>query len=533
MEDVDLEQSTIEVDIHPMRMVPNQPREITAVQEARRAKVLGALFAQPTVRRFGRYIVLDELGEGAMGVVLKAYDDVLDRQVAIKVLHTDPVGNHGPRLKREAQAMAKLSHPNVVQVFEVGEVDEKIFLVMELVKGQTLRQWQNDSGTCPDWTECLELYLQAGRGLAAAHTKGLVHRDFKPGNVVVDNDGRVRVLDFGLARRDGADADESVPSVVVRVRSAAQRSVPLDVSLTQTGAILGTPAYMPPEQMAGHDASVLSDQFSFCVSLYEAVYGERPFPGGSIPELMEAMTSDTIKPPPPESLVPRELRRVLLRGLSSEPHRRWPSMEVLLRKLRRLLGSMADQEIVDLRRHVDLRVGVRSRVVASFIVGLINLGAAIYAQEYVLPADLDVAYPFLLTLCVVSSSCVLGYIITAIHRRARSQRRRPMSLVSRTQNGMMLALSTAMVAFPSLGWYLQLPLRATVSLALLTFALFLGAMAVLLPRMLIPAVTFVVSAALTVVFPDWLWLWWATAGGLGIWLMGSAWHGLSRRPRVS
>ncbi|MCA9712715.1 MAG: serine/threonine protein kinase, partial [Myxococcales bacterium] len=237
------EQSALAAD-DPMGRTPEEPSAGDLALEAQRAKVFGALFSKPVLRRFGRYVVLDVLGQGGMGVVLKGYDDELDRQVAIKVLHRELDQQHTARLRREAQAMAKLSHPNVVQVYEVGQIEGQTFVAMELVKGKTLRQWLEQEPR-PGWKACVEVSIQLGQGLAAAHKRGLVHRDFKPGNAIVDEEGRARVLDFGLARRGEQDEQDEPPSLIQRARTDAHAAVPLEASLTKTGAVLGTPAYMP------------------------------------------------------------------------------------------------------------------------------------------------------------------------------------------------------------------------------------------------------------------------------------------------
>jgi tetratricopeptide (TPR) repeat protein/predicted Ser/Thr protein kinase len=313
-----------------------KPRLDGVADEVERARVFEALFqrvAEP--RRLGRYVVLDSLGQGGMGVVLRAYDRELDRPVALKVLHQGLADRHTQRLRREAQAMAKLSHPNVVQVYEVGEVEGQTFVAMELVKGRTLREWMEQEPR-PDWRECVRVFVQVGAGLAAAHERGLVHRDFKPGNAIVDERGRPRVLDFGLARLGGEADDE--PSTIERARTDAHEGVSLEASLTDTGAVLGTPAYMPPEQMDGQQVDARSDQFSFCVSLYEALYGERPFAGRTMEMLMAALRAAEIRPAPSSTSVPEALRKLLLRGLSTDPAERWPSMEALLERLGALVA---------------------------------------------------------------------------------------------------------------------------------------------------------------------------------------------------
>lgn len=241
---------------------------------------------------------------------------------------------HAARLTREAQALAKLSHPNVVHVYEVGQADGHWFIAMELVPGRTLRdalaQWQRDH---VGWRERVRVYLQAGAGLQAAHEAGLVHRDFKPDNCIVDEQGRVRVLDFGLVRETGVPSLDSDASNGTRTDVSALR-----VPLTQVGTVLGTPAYMPLEQLAGRPTDARSDQFSFCVSLYEALYGERPFTDESLGALTVALTRGEIGRAPKGTRVPARLRRVLLRGLSVDPGERWPSMEALLDELRRVVA---------------------------------------------------------------------------------------------------------------------------------------------------------------------------------------------------
>jgi len=284
--------------------------------------------------RLGHYVVLGKLGSGGMGTVLEAFDRRLDRRVALKLLHRSLGGAHTQGLMREARALAKLSHPNVVQVYEVGEAEGQAFIAMELVQGCSLASWLSRRPR-PSWQECVAVYLQAGEGLAAAHARGLVHRDFKPSNAVIDDDGRVRVLDFGLARQVEAAAvsvePSGEPSVELSVEEADAEQEP-----TQTGTVLGTPGYMPPEQMRGHEVDARSDQFSYCVALYEALYGERPFTGRTIGGLMASVSAGA--PAPRVATVPAALRAVVLRGLEVVPDDRWPSMAALLVELRRLVS---------------------------------------------------------------------------------------------------------------------------------------------------------------------------------------------------
>ena len=285
----------------------------------------------PGPRRIGRYVPLRRLGAGGMGVVYLAYDPKLDRQVAVKLVRTRgrgfPVGARA-RLAREARALAKLSHPNVTHVFDVGESDDGLFIAMEFIEGVTLRQWL---ATRPrTWREVLDVFTQAGKGLAAAHRMGIVHRDFKPDNVIVGDGGRVRVLDFGLA-------------VLHEEEPASQESIDLDdeetlrMRLTVTGVVMGTPAYMAPEQHCGQLPDARTDQFSFCVALYEGLFGARPFVGATSRELAAATHGGP--PAPPDVGVPKALRRAVLRGLAPDPAHRWRSLDALLRaaKGRRLL----------------------------------------------------------------------------------------------------------------------------------------------------------------------------------------------------
>ncbi|HZO13696.1 MAG TPA: serine/threonine-protein kinase [Polyangiaceae bacterium] len=279
-----------------------------------------------TDKELGRYRIVQRLGEGAMGVVFEAHDPELDRRVAIKLLHPqadEDAGAMRSRLLREARAMAKLAHPNVVTVFDVGRFGEQVFVAMELIEGTTLRQWLEQRKVSR--REILEAFVQAGRGLEAAHAVGLVHRDFKPDNVLLGSDGRVRVTDFGFAR------PHELPETGAQ-RLLAERK---HRSLAQTspGAIVGTPAYMAPEQLRGEIATAHSDQFSFCVSLYEALFGRRPFHADSFAALLQQVSVGRVPPPP--SSTPRWLTRLLLRGLAARREDRFPSMRELLAELGR------------------------------------------------------------------------------------------------------------------------------------------------------------------------------------------------------
>ncbi|MCH9686613.1 MAG: serine/threonine-protein kinase [Deltaproteobacteria bacterium] len=299
-----------------------------SVRSVRKGKLREALFgASAQSDRFGRYELRGMLGRGGMGTVLEAHDATLGRTIALKLLHADMAEQHGERLLREARALAKLSHPNVVHVHEAGQQDGRAFIAMELVRGQTLKQWQQRRRP---WRECVEAYLQAGRGIAAAHAQGLVHRDFKPSNCMIDEQGRVRVLDFGLVR------DLHVPeSAGSRQYPPSVRDTMLAQTLTRTGAVLGTLVYMAPEQLCGRGVDAKSDQFSFCAALHEALYGVRPFTGSSIGELLSNLMSGKVPPAPRGVRVPSRIRRIVVRGLSLTPEDRWPSMSALLRELAR------------------------------------------------------------------------------------------------------------------------------------------------------------------------------------------------------
>jgi tetratricopeptide (TPR) repeat protein len=281
-----------------------------------------------------RYVVLEQVGAGSAGTVYAAYDPDLDRRVALKLLRTPAeiagasediarTNGEGRRaiLLREARAMARLSHPNVVTVHDVGLADGAIFVAMEFVAGHTLREWREARER--SWPEIRDVFLAAARGLAAAHRAGLVHRDFKPDNVLIGEDGRVLVTDFGLARlveqvEDDATAADAEPGAL---------------RMTRTGAIVGTPAYMAPEQLRGEAADALSDQFSFCAALFEAIHGERPFDGRSIEELRDAVVEGRRRPVSPRKGLPAAVPRALERGLAADPAARFASMDDLCAEL--------------------------------------------------------------------------------------------------------------------------------------------------------------------------------------------------------
>jgi hypothetical protein len=282
------------------------------------------------------YVVLAPLGAGGMGGGgRRRTDPELDRKVALKLLRDggggprSSVGCSDPRadarLLREAQALAQLAHPNVVAVHDVGTVDERVYVAMEFIAGETLQGWLERIPR--GWREVLRLALEAGDGLAAAHAAGLVHRDFKPDNVMVGDDGRVRVMDFGLAR--AALPGDAAAAAASQVHAGA-----LGTALTRIGALMGTPRTMAPEQWEGRETDARTDQFAFCVTLWEAIHGTPPFAGDTLFSLCHAVTHGERRPPPPGSRAPAWLRRALDRGLSRDPDQRWPSMAALLAALR-------------------------------------------------------------------------------------------------------------------------------------------------------------------------------------------------------
>ena len=255
-----------------------------------------------------RYQLLEELGRGAMGVVWRARDRSLDREVAIKVLADRYApGEPQERLLDEARAMARLTHPNVIAVHDVGVRHGRIFLAMELVRGVPLSTWL---ATSRPWPEVVALFRQLGAGLVAAHDAGLVHRDIKPGNIMVGDDGRPRLADFGVAH--------------------ARHEVAPAVTATTTAGPIGTPAYMPPERLIGEAGAARGDQFSFCATLYEALHGRRPFPGKTTAAIASAIALGV---PPPLRPVPAWLHAIVARGLHRDPEARFPSMAALVRAL--------------------------------------------------------------------------------------------------------------------------------------------------------------------------------------------------------
>jgi serine/threonine protein kinase len=361
--------------------------------EARRARagVAAALFGagadEPERVAVGRYEIDSRLGSGGMGVVYRAHDPDLDRPVAVKLLHGESSDDDKARARmlREARPLAKLSHPNVITVYDVGTDAGQVFVAMELVAGHDLRRWL-DGHRDATWRQVLELFIAAGRGLEAAHEVALVHRDFKPENVLVGDDGRVRVLDFGLARvhrpvegptaedppRSGMAGNANVVATgegvvahdISQLATAAQAMLVLATGalvggLTETGALIGTPLYMAPELYAGRPADVRSDQFAFCASLYEGLYRQLPFGSHNLMAHVEAVRSGRVIEPPVDSNVPAGVWRVIARGLDPEPEARWRSIAALLVELERVAAEPAPTQ------RQSPRVGLRSLALAG------------------------------------------------------------------------------------------------------------------------------------------------------------------------
>ncbi|MFV8752663.1 protein kinase domain-containing protein [Nannocystaceae bacterium ST9] len=317
----------------------------------------------------GRYRLLANVGRGGLGHVWAAHDPQLDRVVAVKLLRDQAIRRHRrarAQLLAEAAVMARLTHPNVVRVYDVGDHEGELFVAMEYVEGQTLRAWQLGR---TDWRELLDVYLLAGEGLAAAHASGLVHGDFKPDNVLIGNDGRVLVSDFGVAPHLiqahlegalGSGPDDDTGDVDSAMATHEEGGAPMtvrDSSFSEALELIGTPAYMAPEQLDGRRADVLADQFALCVSLWEALMGERPFQGQTPERLRQAIGQG---PREPKRRIPAPLLALLRRGLAEAPSARHPDLATLLARLRRLRTR---------RRRWSMIAGVAA-LVATTIAGL-------------------------------------------------------------------------------------------------------------------------------------------------------------------
>ena len=297
----------------------------------------------------GRYSVLGSLGRGGMGVVYKAYDPQLDRSVALKLLRRGRASVTADlRLLREAKTLAQLKHPNVVAVYDAGLTNHGVFIAMELLAGKSINEWLEQQKRSV--REILDVFLAAGRGLVAAHEAGIVHRDFKPGNVMVENDGSVRVLDFGLAhvmdeRPSGGDLHVTGPEGATDFERlhdeppADIRRSSREVFATEAGLVIGTPAFMAPEQIVGDRGDHRSEQFSFAMSLYVALYDRSPLAGETYEERREniirglQVSERDLERSASGELVSPRVRQAILRALAAEPAARFGSMAELLAEL--------------------------------------------------------------------------------------------------------------------------------------------------------------------------------------------------------
>jgi eukaryotic-like serine/threonine-protein kinase len=318
--------------------------------------------------RVDRYVISSVVGVGGMGILYAAQDPRLDRKIALKVLRDDRRGadtQSQARLLREGQAMAQLSHPNVVSVYDAGSLGGQVYIAMEFVEGCTLADWLR--AKVRPWPEVLATFVAAGRGLSAAHSVGIFHRDFKPANVLVGSNGQVKVTDFGLAHSGGPGPELTGPESLSHVAGLNNAAVwDLVMSVTATGLFKGTPAYMSPEQFGGLKTDERSDEFSFSVALYEGLYGERPFcpqPNSGLRGLMEHVTRGEVTPPPDASAVPKSLRDVVLRGLNRDPGKRYSSMDDLLTALTNEAEKAG--AVPSPRRRFLSRVGLAAAAVAT------------------------------------------------------------------------------------------------------------------------------------------------------------------------
>ncbi len=273
-----------------------------------------------------RFKVVRKLGEGGMGRVYEARDPELGRRVAVKLLAGAATTDARERLRREARAMAAVNSPHVAAVHEIGTHGNDVFVAMEYIEGENLNEWT--SRLARPWPQVLAKYIQASKGLEAAHGCGLIHRDFKPDNVMVGRDGRVRVLDFGLAKSLEIERGHSAQTGSAHTDDALGSGAGT-LNLTTTGTVMGTPRYMAPEQFRGEATDWRTDQFAFCVALYEGLFKMRPFAGNTMAALGTSVCMGRVRPIPESSTVPEPLKAAILRGLSVEPGDRHPSMRVL------------------------------------------------------------------------------------------------------------------------------------------------------------------------------------------------------------
>jgi|GEM_PF-276310 len=320
----------------------------------------------------GRFSVLGLVGSGGMGQVYSAYDPQLDRRVALKLLPHRGNDRERDRLIREARALARLAHPNVVAVHDVGEHNDRLFIAMEFVEGQTLKDWAFDKppGGQERLARALELLRDAGRGLEAAHRASLVHRDVKPKNILVGDDRRVRVVDFGLARTEGGKVDER--DLAQTHRSVDERELDgahVDETITATGHAIGTPAYMAPEQFAGGTVDSATDQFGFCVTAWEVLFGVRPFEAGDEREALAAIRKGAATRPP-EIQIPQAVEAALRKGFSYRSSARHPDFSRLCRVFDEAL-AVEDRSAARRSRRRAAVIAIGVGLAAAAVVGIV------------------------------------------------------------------------------------------------------------------------------------------------------------------
>jgi serine/threonine-protein kinase len=393
--------------------VPDASSAPSGVDGAREATASGRAEDPDTI---GRFSVLRRLGEGGMGVVLVGRDDTLERDVALKLVRPERADAAArTRLLREAQAMARVAHPNVVAIYEAGlHADSSVYIAMELVAGKSLAEWLTQKRPVRD---VLEVFVQAGRGLAAAHHAGILHRDFKPANVLVGDDGRARVVDFGLARAvathelaevsgaaGGSGASRaSDASTTSHASPTPHAGVALAAELTVRGTILGTPAYMSPEHFKG-EATEASDQWSFGVSLYRALFGAAPFAGEGLLGLMEAVVKGPAPSPPPSPDVPPRVTAIVLRALERDAADRFPSMDAMVDALEaELRVDPAKDPAASRRQRRAVAIVVTMFGVASLVVLGVRSGFHLSVRDVMVQALLGLT--------------VLGAAVLAFRRR--------------------------------------------------------------------------------------------------------------------
>lgn len=290
--------------------------------------------------RVGRYELMEVIGQGAMGKVYRAFDPDLDRDVAIKVVRGLSTEQARARLLREGRALAKFDHPNVVPVYDVGMDGDVMFVVMAYLPGMTLRRWIRTEQR--SWTDIVEVFVQAGRGLAALHRRGLGHRDFKPANLIITDDGAVKLVDFGLAKSfwDDRDAD-TLGTMTGRSISGSgsdsRSGSAYPASVTRSGTLIGTPAYMAPEAFRRLRVDGRADQFGFCVALWEALFGQRPFRARKTSALAAKICRGVIDTPPNAISLSPALEKVLRKGLRPRACDRFSTMVELVAALEKIL----------------------------------------------------------------------------------------------------------------------------------------------------------------------------------------------------